>query len=122
MNDDATPIVENKRAPFDVAVGDYVFASRWRDCDPGDPWHVGHVAEVGPAAVRLHESPRWFPCAMKITPEQGRRICEQYPAMEGMSLDYEAIAKVFGVTPPGELEYASWISAYGVALPDGAKP
>ena len=31
------PIVKNIKAPSDLAVGDYVFASRWSDCSPGDP-------------------------------------------------------------------------------------
>jgi hypothetical protein len=110
-NEDATPIVQNKRKPFDVVAGDYVFASRWGDCDPGDPWAVGYVEEVGTENVRLTNSPRFWPCAMKITHEQGTRICAEYPAMERLPMDYEAIARVFGVTPPGELEYASWVSA-----------
>jgi hypothetical protein len=103
-----TQIVHNKRAPFDVVAGDYVFASRWGDCDPGDPWAVGFVERVGTENLRLVGFPRFWPCAMKITSEQGQRICAAYPAMERLPLDYEAIARVFGVTPPGELEFASW--------------
>jgi hypothetical protein len=102
------PIVENKRAPFDVAPGDYVFVSRWGDCDPGDPWAVGYVEAADTKIVKLVNSPRLWPCAMKITHEQGVSICEHYPGMERSVLDYEAVARVFGVTPPGDLEYASW--------------
>lgn len=120
MHEDATPIVQNQPAPGDLKRGDYVFASRWSDCDPGDPWEVGFVSLVGEDYVVL-SSPRRWRKATRITPEQGRRICAQYPVMEEMPQDYEAIAKVFGVPTPGELEYASWQPIAGVDLPDGAK-
>jgi hypothetical protein len=107
-----TPIVTNPKLPGDLAPGDYVFASRWGDCDWGDPWYVGHVAEIHlsppehavpyPGYVVLKESPRRWPHAMRITPEQGRRIIENYPALERESrpLDYKLVAEIFGVTPP----------------------
>lgn len=104
------PVVINHPAPGDLKRGDYVFASRWGDCDPGDPWEVGFVSIVGENYVVLSSSRRW-PKAMRITPEQGHRICAQYPGMEGMPLDHEAIANVFGVPLPGDLEYASWFNA-----------
>lgn len=90
------------KAPSDLAIGDYVFASRWSDCCPGDPWHVGYVSEVGPGYVVVGEvSQRRWGNAMRITEEQGRRIAAEYPAMEdGPSLPYEAIARVFGVPIP----------------------
>lgn len=101
--DETFPVViQNKRAPFDVSEGDYVFASRWGDCDPGDPWAVGFVETVDAKHVKLGTSPRFWPCAMKITREQGARICEQYPSMERSPLDYQAIARVFGTATKKE--------------------
>lgn len=98
------PIVNNIKAPSDLAVGDYVFASRWSDCSPGDPWHVGHVSEVGLGYVVVGEvSQRRWGNAMRITEEQGRRIVAEYPPMEGgPSLPYKEIARVFGVPVPAK--------------------
>lgn len=95
------PLVVNHAAPGDLAVGDYVFASRWSDCDPGDPWTVGHISELGPNFVVVGEvTQRRWPKAMRISEEQGRRIIEQYPPMEAdfQSANYKAIARVFGAT------------------------
>lgn len=95
-----TPIIVNLPAPGDLAVGDYVFASRWSDCDPGDPWAVGHVSALGEGFVVVGEvSPRHWPKAMRITPEQGRSIVEQYPDMERnwQAFNYQGIAQVFGM-------------------------
>lgn len=102
---EAEPIVLNCEAPGDLKPGDYVFASRWSDCDPGDPWEVGFVSEVGvypesmtkAGYVVLHGGSRRWGRAMRITPEQGRRICEQFPSMERLPQDYDAIARVFGI-------------------------
>lgn len=98
--DEETPIIVNPKAPGDLAVGDYVFASRWSDCDHSDPWVVGHVSEIGPNFVVVGDaSQRRFPHAMRITAEQGRRIIEQYPPLERAHapLDYKLIASIFGV-------------------------
>jgi hypothetical protein len=94
------PIVTNQRAPKDLAIGDYVFASRWSDCDPGDPWAVGHVSEIGEGFVVVGDvTPRRFPCAMRITAEQGTSIIAHYPGMEKnyQPRNYRAIARVFGI-------------------------
>lgn len=100
------PIVVNQKAPGDLNIGDYVFASRWSDCDPGDPWAVGRVTEIGrhhdddatvyPGWVMVEGSNRHWVHAMKITPEQGRSICDVYPGAEDSGLDYQARARVFG--------------------------
>lgn len=90
------PIVINPQAPGTLAVGDYVFASRWSDCDPADPWHVGHVSEIGADFVVVGEmSARRWPRAMNITKEQGQRICSMFPKMARRRLDYEFIKQVF---------------------------
>lgn len=94
------PLVVNQPAPGDLVVGDYVFASRWSDCDPGDPWAVGHISELGRIFVVVADaSQRHWPKAMRISHEQGRRIVEQYPPMEDnyKPRNYKAIARVFGV-------------------------
>ena len=97
-NTEQEPIVINKDAPGDLKIGDYVFASRWSDCDPGDPWHVGHVSEIGPNYVVCGDvSIRHWRKAMKITAEQGARICAEFPALEKICpSDYLVIARVFG--------------------------
>lgn len=97
-------VVNTKVGDASLVVGDYVFASRWTDCDPGDPWMVGFVSEVGchPGAtvnvwfVRIGDNGRRWPNAMKITEDEGRNICEKYPQMEGNRQDYEAIGRVWG--------------------------
>lgn len=109
MNDEeTTPLVVNVKAPSDLKVGDYVFASRWSDCDPGDPWHVGYVSEVGEGYVVIGEvSQRRWGNAMRISEEQGARIVQEYPVLEmGPSLPYAEIARVFGVTIP-----EGWVGA-----------
>jgi hypothetical protein len=103
-----TPQVVNPKAPGDLKVGDYVFASRWSDCDPGDPWYVGHVAEIHlaepghavpyPGYVVLRETARRWPHAMRITQEQGARIVKELPAMERQRpVNFAAVARVFGL-------------------------
>lgn len=105
-----TPQARNLKAPGDLSIGDYVFASRWSDCDPGDPWFVGHIAEIHlmapedavpyPGYVVLSEAPqRRWPHAMRITQEQGARIVAELPGMEGQPRDFAAIARVFGLNP-----------------------
>lgn len=101
-DEDKQPIVRNQKAPGNLKVGDYVFASRWGDCDPGDPWHVGHVTEIGEDFVVVGDvSQRCWANAMIITPEQGKSIVERFPDMEKnwVRNNYEAIADVFGVKP-----------------------
>ena len=29
-----------------IKLGDYVLATKWRDCDPHDPWAVGYVCRI----------------------------------------------------------------------------
>jgi len=102
------PQVINQKVSNDLKVGDYVFASRWSDCDPGDPWAVGHIAEVHmadggkatpyPGHVTLSEMPhRSWPHAMRITQEQGQRIVTEMPKMESQKRDFSKVAEVFGV-------------------------
>jgi hypothetical protein len=100
--DEDQPIVRNQEAPGDLAVGDYVFASRWGDCDPNDPWATGCITAVGPDYVVLGEvSQRRFPYARRISFEQGNRIAKEYPLAEGARLTrhYDWIAEVFGTFP-----------------------
>lgn len=103
--DEQEPIITIPKAPGELVVGDYVFACRWGDADPGDPWVVGHVSEIWPKIemeasgfVVVGDSPmrfRRFPRATKITPEQGERILRLYPPMAHKPLDYKWIAEVF---------------------------
>lgn len=88
---------KNIAAPSDLKVGDYVFASRWTDCDPGDPWRIGNVAEIGPNWISFEFNGRRYPNAMRITAEQAERIITQYPALENRRgpLPYKAILDIF---------------------------
>lgn len=98
-------IVSNKKAPGDLKIDDYVFASRWNDCCPGDPWHVGYVSEVHEDYVILVGSKRSWPNAMRITEAQGWNIVASFPAMEdGPSLPYLQIAEAFGHINPKEIK------------------
>lgn len=97
--EDNRPIIRNQKAPGDLVIGDYVFASRWGDCDPGDPWHVGHVTEIGEDFVVVGDvSQRCWANAMKITPDQGKSIVERFSDMEKnwVRNNYKEIADVFG--------------------------
>lgn len=97
------PIVRIPKATGDIQVGDYVFACRWGDADPGDPWAIGHVSEMNDPAedygyVVVGDSParyRRFPHAIKVTPELASRIMAHYPRMEREPTDYEMIASVW---------------------------
>jgi hypothetical protein len=91
---------KNIAAPSDLKIGDYVFASRWKDCDPGDPWRVGYIDAVGPNWVSLDGTGRRFPNAMKLTPEQAERIIAQYPGLEGTrGIPYKTIYEIFNPKP-----------------------
>jgi hypothetical protein len=93
------PLVRNKEAPGDLKVGDYVFASRWGDCHPCDPWAIGKIADIRAGAVAV--GGRFYPYARRISFEQGDRIAEHFPTMEKLNSppDYAAIAAVFGAFP-----------------------
>lgn len=104
------PLVVNEAAPGNLGVGDYVFASRWSDCDPCDPWAVGHVSEIGLGFVVVGEvSARRFPKAMRISLKQGQRIIAAYarlaaePATWQQPIDYQVIADIFDVSRPSGL-------------------
>jgi len=93
------PLVRNIEAPSNLAVGDYVFASRWGDCHPCDPWATGNISSIGEHHVMV--GGRRYPYARRISFEQGNRIAEHFPQMEklGAPPDYEVIAQVFGTFP-----------------------
>jgi hypothetical protein len=65
---------------MDVAVGDYVWATRWSDRDPNDPWAVGFVEALDDDRVLVEG--RYWPCFQKINEEQGRAILRTYPLIE----------------------------------------
>lgn len=91
-------ITKNLLAPGDVKIGDYVFASRWSDCDWNDPWCIGHVCEKGVNFVRVQarEDKIWqLAYCRKITEEIGANIIKHYPRLEGSSFDPIHSAKIF---------------------------
>jgi hypothetical protein len=61
------------------SVGDYVFASKYSDNDPYDPWCVGLIFEIGidkkGGFVRIDEGGmRCWRNIKKLTAEQGKEI------------------------------------------------
>jgi len=95
---------ENEKAPGQLKLEDYVFASRWPDCDWNDPWAVGFVAAIGENYVRLSNedgSPiegvghRSFSYAMKVTKEQAASIIIRYSTAEGRPFDKEEANDIF---------------------------
>lgn len=94
---DDKQIIFNQTAPNSIEIGDYVFASRWGDCDPHDPWVVGFVTELDTDSVVVgSHSPRAYPKAMKITKEQGDRIVKAYQQVPVSTLlSYADIAYIF---------------------------
>lgn len=98
MQDDRPRNPVNKKAPGTLAIGDYVFASRWTDCTPGNPWAIGHVSAIGAHCVVVGDaSERQWPNAMKITAEQAQRIMAAYPAMEDAPTNLRAVAEVWNL-------------------------
>lgn len=87
---------KNPQAPGDLKIGDYVFASRWGDCDPGDPWGVGYVSYLADNWILLEGGHKRWPRASRITEEQGARIIAEYPPKEGgRGIPYEFIHSIF---------------------------
>ena len=60
---------------------DYVFASKWPDGDPNDPWYVGFIEDniEGDGCVVNNKFYRY---CLKITKEQGDKILKEYPKLE----------------------------------------
>lgn len=73
-----------------VKIGDYVFLSRWPTPDPNDPWAVGQIVEhgidLGGNFYRVSNIDRVFRNARKITPKEGKHICDEWPGLELMKL------------------------------------
>lgn len=74
-------------------VGDYVFASRYSDCDWNDPWKVGVVTRVSDLGhyISIGDFGIWK-YAMPITKEQGDNVILRYPHLEGLEFDPEYAA------------------------------
>jgi hypothetical protein len=68
-----------------IAVGDYVWVSRWSDQDPNDPWYVGRIQEIDYSRLGsfyIKVGNRWWCHYRKITKEQGQAILRTYPPLE----------------------------------------
>ena len=70
-----------------INIGDYVFASRWFDGTPNDPWYVGFVKgkiDNGKNGIEymVDGSIRWWKYCRKITKEEGDKIMSEYPKQE----------------------------------------
>ena len=67
-------------------IGDYVLLSRWCDHDPNDPWRVGFIDGItedkNGICYRCEGSNRWLNHCFRITPEEGKEICDTYPKLE----------------------------------------
>ena len=69
-----------------VSLGDYVLATKYSDCDPGDPWHVGYVVRIikdkrGETYIVGNHDGTWsdfreYNHCRSITPEEGKAWIE----------------------------------------------
>lgn len=70
-------------------INDYVFASRWSDEDPNDPWCVGFISEIledsDNIKFKVDGYNRYWKHCRKITKEEGDKILSIYPGLEGHS-------------------------------------
>ena len=73
-------------------INDYVFASKWSDEDPNDPWCVGFISEIledsedsDDIKVKVDGYNRYWKHCRKITKEEGDKILSIYPGLEGNS-------------------------------------
>jgi len=68
------------------SIGDYVFVSKWSDADPNDPWYVSFISEINidktHITYKVEGSNRVWANCRKITSEEGRKICDEYPKRE----------------------------------------
>ena len=73
-----------------VKIGDYVLLSRWPTPDFNNPWTIGYIVEygmdLGGRFYRVGNVHRVFRYVHKITPEEGKRICDEWPGLELMKL------------------------------------
>lgn len=97
------------KAPGDLKIGDYVFATRWSDADYSDPNVVGFVIgfkdmfiQVGNTDGSLIDGVgrRLWPYFKKITREQGHRIINEFQALEGSPYDQSLIIEILGIDKP----------------------
>lgn len=67
-----------------MKIDDYVFASRWSDEDPNDPWCVGFLEEFGEdnRGKWYKIDGKTFRHCRKITAEEGEKICIEYPKLQ----------------------------------------
>ena len=94
-----------------VKLGDYVFASRWSDCDPNDPWAVGFVtgliqgkdSKVFVTIGDLEGKPipnignRWFHNVIPISHKLGKKLCETMPSLEGSAKPKSGWKRFLGI-------------------------
>lgn len=80
-----------------IGIGDYVFASRYSDCDPNDPWAIGLITSIikdtnGRVYATISDldgilipkiGNRMFRNIIPISCELGERLCEAMPYLEG---------------------------------------
>lgn len=76
-----TEVVEITEKNFHV--GDYVFACRWNDADPNDPWRVGVVEKVvksdyGTFLAKLRGDAHRYKYARKLSCKEGEDILYNY--------------------------------------------
>lgn len=71
---------------IEIKVGDYVFASKYSDGSPKDPWFVSVVTyiekENGRVIYKVDGSSRLWNHAKKISKNKGEKILKEYPIKE----------------------------------------
>lgn len=99
-------VINSRAVESGVTVGDYVFASRWYDCDWNDPWAVGFVSLIGKNFVEVDNGDgglidgvghRGWKYCMKISGEVGAKVIDEYTALEGTAFVPHYAAELFGV-------------------------
>ncbi len=83
MNTVLKIIARVKRRIKKPKVGDYVFASKWRDASPNDGWCVGIIKEIKNERYYMDGMGKVaFRYARLISAEEGRYIVYDYPKHE----------------------------------------
>jgi hypothetical protein len=75
----------NTKSKRPVRIGDYVFACKWSDADPNDPWCVDFVDDI----IEDYNGNKWYKVGgrsyrncRRISADYGSKILEFYPKIE----------------------------------------
>lgn len=90
-------------ADANLKIDDYVFACRWPDASPSDPWILGSVSQILGETIKVRTDsgfdPNTWRHAIKISPEVAKSIFENYPRLEGQVISPYQISLFFSTCP-----------------------